>query len=769
MSRTDSVPPGSVPPSGADGTTAGQDDPRVVAALCEYVAALEAGRRPDRQEFLARHPGVRPDLAAALDGLEFVHAAAPELRSAAPGAAPPADGPPLEPAVPLGDYRIVRELGRGGMGVVYEAVQLSLGRRVALKVLPFAAALDPRQLQRFKNEAQAAAGLNHPHVVPVYGLGTDRGVHYYAMQYVEGFTLAQVIADLRGGAIAPAPGAAPSAATRPAAALSTERSARSPGFVRAVARLGRQAAEALDYAHEMGLVHRDIKPSNLMVDSTGHLWVTDFGLARFRAGPGLTLTGDIVGTLRYASPEQALGKPALVDHRSDVYSLGVTLYELLTLRPAYAAEDREELLRQIAWAEPVPPRRLNTALPAELETVLLKAMAREPEHRYASAADLADDLGRFLEDRPVHARRPTLGQHLAKWARRHRAVVATAAAGLVLAVAALVVGTCLLWRANKRTEEALQQALAKEREAQAQRRRADDNFRRALDGVNQMLWMLDTPRWQRDDPNVQELHKELRARGLAFFEAFIHRDTDDPALRYETAQAYDHMSGVYGVLREYDKALESLGQGAEFYGALAKEFPAEKGYSEAQARNLYEMGIWHNSLARPGYEKAAGEAFRGAFEAYRRLLPGDADGHHHNRLAFRLAECPLPSMRDPAAAIALAREAIARDARLPRHWNTLGAAYHRAGQIPEALAAVEKSMELGKGGDAFDWFLLAMIDWHRGRHQQARRWYDRGVDWMNHNVPTNDDIYRYRYEVDRLLNPRPPAAPKKEPAGAGKT
>ena len=181
-----------------------------------------------------------------------------------------------------------------------------------------------------------------------------------------------------------------------------------------------QAAEALDHAHQQGVIHRDVKPANLLLDAAGHPWVADFGLARYQAGPAMTATGGTVGTLRYMSPEQALAKLALVDHRSDVYALGVTLYEALTLQPAYPGSDREEVLRQIAAGEPQPPRRLEPSIPVELETIVLKAMVREPEGRYQTAQEMADDLRRFLEGGPILARRPNLRERTVRWSQRHR-------------------------------------------------------------------------------------------------------------------------------------------------------------------------------------------------------------------------------------------------------------------------------------------------------------------------------------------------------------
>jgi tetratricopeptide (TPR) repeat protein len=456
------------------------NDPVVVQALQEYRAAQQAGQVPQRQQLLTRFPQIAAELSACLEALDFVAAAAAQLHSAglAAGAAPEEDCQ----GQPLGDYRILREVGRGGMGVVYEAEQLSLGRRVALKVLPLAAALDARQLQRFKNEAQAAAHLQHQHIVPVYAVGCERGVHYYAMQFVDGHTLASLIQQMRERQGCPA---APEAtgpyrllpeagrpavetATPPLAAASTQLSSGDPAFFRTVARLGVQAAEALEHAHQLGVVHRDVKPANLMVDGRGNLWITDFGLAHCQSQAGLTMSGDLIGTLRYMSPEQALAQRVAVDHRTDIYSLGVTLYELLTLEPIFAGGDRQELLRQIAFEEPRPPRRLNKAIAAELETIVLKAMEKNPAERYNTAQELADDLERWLKDEPIRARRPSVVQRLRRWGRRHRAMVWAAAACLLVAGAVLAgsVGWVLRdeavrWAETERKgREALQEATA---------------------------------------------------------------------------------------------------------------------------------------------------------------------------------------------------------------------------------------------------------------------------------------------------------------------
>jgi WD40 repeat protein/serine/threonine protein kinase len=358
----------------------------------------------------------------------------------------------------LGDFRLIRELGRGGMGVVYEAMQRSLGRRVALKVLPLAGMLDERRLRRFQNEAHAAAALQHPHIVPVFGVGCERGVHYYAMQLIQGVSLAEVLHQLRKTSVVSSQlsvektvgsGATNNERlttdTRPHTALSTIPSPGSREYFRTVARLGIQAAEALAYAHREGVVHRDVKPSNLLIDESGKLWVTDFGLARMHAGGELTLSGDVLGTLRYMSPEQ-LTDNKVVDQRTDVYSLGLTLYEMLVGRPAFADVPREQLAQKILSEDPRPPRTADASIPIDLETIILRATVKDRDVRYQSAADLAADLARFVECKPILARRPTRVQRIRYWARRNVSLAATLLLLFVAMAALSIGGPIMAWR-----------------------------------------------------------------------------------------------------------------------------------------------------------------------------------------------------------------------------------------------------------------------------------------------------------------------------------
>ena len=359
----------------------------------------------------------------------------------------------------MGEYRLIREVGRGGMGVVYEAVQESLGRRVALKVLPAGLACQGVFLQRFRRESRNAGQLHHSNIVPVHGVGEHEGSHFYAMQFIEGQSLDAVIQDvrrLRGqsdavGVPATSVGADASHVARsllgggfaggdfppvtpddPSVALGREELVGHTGtlYYRGAARLGRQAAEALAYAHSQGVLHRDVKPSNLLIDWHGTLWVTDFGLAKADDAVDLTTMDALIGTLRYMPPERFGGR---ADPRSDIYALGATLYELMTLRPAFDHADRVQLMAQITQNSPSSPRQAAPDAPRELVTIALKAMAREPADRYPTAAAMADNLQRFLEDRPILARRASLAERLWRWRRRSPMVAA-----LTLSVAALL-------------------------------------------------------------------------------------------------------------------------------------------------------------------------------------------------------------------------------------------------------------------------------------------------------------------------------------------
>jgi serine/threonine protein kinase/WD40 repeat protein len=449
-------------------------DGELAGLVEEITQKLEAGDPIDLADY-AQAPDDLKRLRKVLPALEVLVLAG-QANHQARGANAASDHDELLSGHQLGDFKIVRELGRGGMGVVYEAEQLSIGRRVALKVLPFAALVQDKSVQRFHNEVRAAAALDHPNIVSIYSVGEERGVHYYAMQLVRGQTLAELVDQLRNeqgercltsdaGSIETngvhrlvSSDQQPdfSIDTRPSTAFSTASPLRSSKYHRSIARIGIQAAEALQHAHDQGVLHRDIKPSNLLLDREGKLYVTDFGLARIGTDAGMTMTGDLVGTLRYMAPEQALGKRMVVDHRADVYSLGATLYELLTLRPAFDEIDRADLLKKIAFEEPQSLRKDDHCIPAELEIIVLKAMAKERDERYQTAQQLTDDLRAFLEHRPIKAKPASFANRAAKWSRRHQSLVWTIALGFIALSAILAISIARVQRAQSQAVSALE-------------------------------------------------------------------------------------------------------------------------------------------------------------------------------------------------------------------------------------------------------------------------------------------------------------------------
>jgi serine/threonine protein kinase/WD40 repeat protein/Tfp pilus assembly protein PilF len=457
----------------------------------EFAARYRRGERPALQEYLDKYPELAEDIRAvfpALVEMEQVKEDHAEPASATAGA----ERPPLRQ---VGDYRILREVGRGAMGVVYEAEQVSLGRRVALKVLATHIAPDRQSVERFRREAKAAAKLHHTNIVPVFEVGQNGDICYYAMQFIQGQSLDQIFVELqrlrrpsqnrddqhpetreqhepdarrgevdrlahslltgcfqlgRAGALvgdvtedhvaAPAivevrraepasPSSLDSAVLPGQTELTSVRVDR-PHYFQSVARIGLQIANALAHAHARAIIHRDIKPSNLLLDVAGVVWIADFGLAKTRDN-SLTNTGDVVGTLRYMAPERFKGED---DERADVYALGLTLYEMLVLQPAFAERDRLQLIDRIKTQEPARPRVVDRRVPRDLETIVLKAIDKEPKRRYQSAEEMAEDLLRFLADEPIKARRTSQLERLRLWRRRNPAVASLLGVVLLLLV-----------------------------------------------------------------------------------------------------------------------------------------------------------------------------------------------------------------------------------------------------------------------------------------------------------------------------------------------
>jgi serine/threonine protein kinase/WD40 repeat protein len=469
------------------------------ALAAEFLARHRRGERPSVSEYAARHPALADEVRDLFPCLLVMEDAAPRASdpTGATGAAPARPG-----SGRLGDYRLLREVGRGGMGVVYEAEQVSLGRHVALKVLPATGLLSPTYLERFRREAKAAAKLHHTNIVPVFGVGEADGTHYYAMQFIQGQGLDQVLDDVRRLRGRPAVGAGPEgsvarglltgefevpaavsgsvgvpptsgpgadgtavlpAVPRSSAGLSA--SGPEAQYYRSAARIGLQVAEALGYAHRQGVLHRDVKPANLLLDMQGTVWVTDFGLAKAEGADELTQAGEVVGTVRFMAPERFDGRSL---PQGDVYSLGLTLYEMLTLRPAFDDSNKARLIEKVLHDLPPRPRRLDPQVPRDLETIVLKCLAKDVAGRYATAEALADDLRRFLSDRPIRARRASPAERAWRWCRRNPVVAGLLAAVAVLLVAVATVSTLSAARlrgALNDTEAAERAARLREAEA----------------------------------------------------------------------------------------------------------------------------------------------------------------------------------------------------------------------------------------------------------------------------------------------------------------
>ncbi len=1179
----------------------------------EFAARNRRGERPTLKEYTDRYPELADAIRDLFPAMVEMHFAEAELPHATgPGPSQPA---PTAPALrQVGDYRIDREIGRGGMGIVYEAEQVSLGRRVALKVLP-RHAVGASAVERFRREARAAAKLHHTNIVPLFEVGQDAEVSYYAMQLIRGCGLDQVIAELRRmrdhaeGTGAPAravvgqafqpdirhqvvarspdiatgtgsarvsgprrppdrrsppdapahepavslaigappasqPAAAPAASQNPAShdtadvshlALSlltgqfaaravadesaeegvkgspaesrpdkppqpepvegsatrpetpspepapagspaVERSSSSltmPGgaplsevksgeraFHLSVAQIGRQVAGALAHAHARGIIHRDIKPSNLLLDGEGTVWISDFGLAKAEE-EAMTTTGDIVGTLRYMAPERFRGETS---PPSDVYSLGLTLYELLALRVPFDSPDRLRLIEQIKSHEPASRRAIDARIPRDLETIVLKAIEKDPKRRYATAAALAEDLQRFIEGEPIRARRVSELERLWMAARRHR----TTAALLTLFLAALVAGTAfstvfairaarerdraitagaeakavldflkndllaqagtgeqgkirpditpqpnltvrtLLDRAAERIEgkfqgQPLVEATIREtigiaytevnsfdkaepnlkRALELRRREHGETTRETLSLMNQLFWLYQTQVDYRKAEPLGRKTLELCRKALGeddpvtldvmgnlawlYIEHGRVREAQPLAIKFletcrrvfgenhlETAVAYNTMGRLRTIQARYADAEKHfllsleirrrilgnehpgaiaprcylgqmyLSQGKigqaeqEFRGVLqlerriyGEEHPQtlitmsdvgrvywqEGKYAEAESLLSKVLEGWRriagddhpNALnakrmlgairqvqgkyveaeklmteALEGYRRKMGEQHIStisamsslvgfywtqgkykegqelvlkALEAYRRTRgendrltisamiqlswelasapessgvrdpakavelarkvvaafpkearywntlaaveyqagdweqaikalekatevgkEGDLGDHHPstivamNDLSYYLAIAPESSgLRDPARAVALGKKAVAASPQVGNYWNTLGVAQYRASDWHEAIKALEKSMELRKGGDSFDWFFLAMAHWQLGHRTQARQWYTKAVDGMNKAKSRDAELVRFRAEAEALI------------------
>jgi serine/threonine protein kinase len=497
-------------------TTPGSGRDAVEQLLESFLARWRRGERPSLEEYTARCPERAEEIREVFPAVLEME----QLKSAVEAATGPPGRPSHPPELPkrpelphpdrLGEYRILRVIGEGGMGVVYEAEHESLKSRVALKLMHARFRADQTYLRRFQTEARSAARLHHTNIVPVFDFGEQDGVCYYAMQYIAGVSLNNVLEDVRrlratanGGAsnrgqdgpgehqgtvpvdaplsvathglltgrfatAAVASDPAPTLSVDPdrtaqgsllvvpdrtAAALATAAPAGNAGsssfagqpeatYFREIARLGAEVADALDYAHRQNVIHRDIKPSNLILDAQGNVWVVDFGLAKLVEGEELSQSHDLVGTLRFMAPERFQG---VTDRRTDIYALGATLNELLTLRPAFAEYDQVQLINEIAHLRPTPLRQHDHRIPRDLETVVLRVLSKEPKDRCDKAGDLRDELRRFLEGRPTRWRRVGPVEQFRRWCKRNPWLAAANITAAVLTITLAIGSTVAAW------------------------------------------------------------------------------------------------------------------------------------------------------------------------------------------------------------------------------------------------------------------------------------------------------------------------------------
>ncbi|HVK12772.1 MAG TPA: protein kinase [Gemmataceae bacterium] len=563
--------------SGARETS--DDEPTVELVVEEFARRLRAGDRPSVTEYEVKYPDHADEIRDVLSAVQVMEDLKPRREDSRPAARPMVPIPDR-----IGEFRILREIGRGGMGVVYEAEQESLRRRVALKVLPAHLLAQDHLRARFLREAHAAARLHHTNIVPVFAVGEHDGMCFYVMQLIGGQSLDRLAAD----------GSLPAAD---------------------VARIGVQVADALAYAHSQGVLHRDIKPSNLIVDERGAAWVTDFGVAKLVEEANLTRSGDLVGTLRYMPPERFAGR---TDARGDVYALGVTLYEVLAGRPPFPDTTPHHLIQLITNNNLPPLRTVAPHVHRDLETIVLKAAARDVSQRYPDAGALAEDLRRFLDDRPILARRAGPVERARRWCARNPLIAGSAAAVflLLVAVAAVsVVGYAQTARARTETAEAnerLEKALAAETR---QRERAEAATALALRALNRLFdrfaptRLVATPLATTADgvelpaqPLLPPEAVPLLEESLQTFEEIARASGEFVGLRRQAAEANQRIGDIRQRLGRFEAAAAAYRTAIDLY----RERPADE-VRIPLARSYNELGRALRALQRPADAGAAVE------------------------------------------------------------------------------------------------------------------------------------------------------------------
>jgi len=686
----------------------------------EFLDRYRRGERPPLNEYTDRHPELADEICELFPLLQEMESARSDGESRSRANDDTESGATaLPPLRELGDYRILREVGRGGMGIVYEAEQISLGRRVALKVLPQQMLLNENHHRRFEREARSAGKLHHTNIVPVFGVGQADGYHFYVMQFIQGLGLDEVVDEVRrinvpgsDGSSTPAAGSLRVVERRDVSAANVAQSLVTGQFERtkivnesgdatllsslreeavldngdrsstshsgsgsfavsssasmlgasgshsssrgqntywlSVAHIGRQVAEALDYAHKQGVLHRDIKPSNLLLDLRGTVWVTDFGLAKASDQKDLTHTGDILGTIRYIPPESFEGT---ADVRGDVYSLGLTLYELLALRPAFNEQERHRLIKQVTTSIPERLEKLNPGIPRDLVTIVHKAIDRDPEHRYQTPQAMAEDLERFGHDEPIRARRSTAWDRVRKWARRNPALAAASAAVAFLLMAVTVVSVV----AYQQTAAALVQAEMSAQDAEDERDKAlaakqvadeardleakalvaaSRNYATARDAVDKMY--VRAAEELRDKPQMEVFRQALLEDALEFYQVFLAQEGEDPDVRLETAKSHRRVGEILGDLGDWARSQRSQQDALLVLGELVEQFPNNSQYRDELALAHYRHGDAASKLLRVDEAVASFEQAMSIWKALNREFP-DQPAFLHDLASAHLA------------------------------------------------------------------------------------------------------------------------------------
>ncbi len=638
----------------------------------QFTAALRAGQTPSIRDFQAEYPDLADEISSVLSSIAMIE----NLKKAAH---PPNRQDQLLHLVggltQIDSYQILEEIGRGGMGVVFAAQHQSLGRKVAIKVLPTPPVDGAKYIERFQREAQAAAKLHHTNIVSVFGVGQGDSYYYYVMDLVEGETLSELLAQWRGKADADLKDLPPNnpsdqkasslqKANGQLAATPWQFNASKPNnsdrsYYRWLAELGAHLSDALNYAHSKGILHRDIKPSNLILDRNGTLWITDFGLAKdIACSSELTQIGEVVGTPQYLPPESLDGK---YDQRSEVYGVGLILFELATLRPAYPGGSPAELIRAIATRSPEPVRKVNPNLPMDLATIIDKSLSRSPGDRYQSAEELKQDLEAFADQRSISARRPSLLETSRRWARRNPlaaglAAVSAALLGLVAITASLgfmaarsalkkeAEITYSLRQQQAATESARLQAEETLVMLEAQHQRAESNLALSMEAFDEMFRAILSRGVQSsidvDIDGYREISgietalttqdAEFLDRMVAFYEEFASLNADNDNLKAESARAYRRVGNIYQLVGQLPRGIEAYEKSLKLLPEASEDSVADESVLLTRVRTQNELS---NALRRNGALLPAQQLYRNSI----RILENSPLSDDHPSIRLELA------------------------------------------------------------------------------------------------------------------------------------